>query len=256
MRFIMMPETDLWPQVAGSAEGPRFFRHRDVMYRTYKEKLFGISYTPFHLDSASGSYEPLIPAGADAAVKAVRDSEKSRKLAAMLAWLGCRFMLAKDELPPQLIGHERALLPGRLLDRGSTLWRVYETPSGPARARWLPEAEAGRLEKPLSAAGEPVGRPWAFSRPREDRFEAQGDAPSAGRLFLPEPHYPGWRAYVNGERKTISSALDGFSQVRVEGGAGRAVFVYRPLSWLLGLWTTLAALWALGLLGYYRMTAA
>lgn len=256
LRFFMLPETDLWPQVKRRSDDPRFAEFRDVMYRTYKEKLFGISYAPFHLDSASGSYEPLVPAGVDAAVKLIRVSGRSRGLAGMLAWMGCRLLLAKDEVPPHLVGHEEALLPGRLIDRGTALWRVYETPASPARARWLPEEEAGRLQGSLLDAGEPPASAWEYRRPREDRFEAEGEAPSAGRLFLAEPYYPGWRAYVDGERKTILPALDGFLQVRVDGGRSRAVFVYRPLSWLLGVWTSLAALAALALCGFYRMTEA
>ncbi|MBI5199963.1 MAG: YfhO family protein [Elusimicrobia bacterium] len=253
-RYFLQPETELWPQVARASNDPRFETFKDVVYRTYKGKLFGLSNLPYHLEAASGSYEPLVPSGVDAAVRTVRDGAQSRALADMLAWLGCRWLLTKDALPPQRVGHPAAMLPGRLLEKDTVLWHLYETPGNAARARWLAESDAGRLSGPLERAGEPVGRSWTFRRPREDRFEAEGEAPSEGRVFLPEPYYPGWRAYVDGEEQTIEPALEGFSQVRVDGGKHRVAFAYRPGSFLLGLLLSLAALAALARRGFNKMT--
>lgn len=252
LRYFQIPEIQLWPHVSRRSEDPRFERFRRLAYEGYKDKLFGLANLPFHLEAATGGYEPLVPEGVDLLVRTLRREEDQRGLGNRLAWLGCRILLENGPLAPHLVGHEGALLPGRVLERGTHLWEAYEAPEA-ARARWLPEAEKGRLGGDVLTAGEPAGVPVLVEKTREDRFGARGEAPSEGRLFLVEPYYPGWKAYVNGIPATIEKALEAFIQVRVPKGPWKASFVYEPASFLAGAWLSVAmlaglAIYAVGLL--------
>ncbi|MCX5789792.1 MAG: YfhO family protein [Elusimicrobia bacterium] len=245
-RYFMLPKGEIWPLVERESDDPRWARLRDAAYRSYKQKLFGLANLPFHLASATGVYEPLVPAESEIVAKMIEKNHETTRLAAMLAWTGCRFVLSKDELPPYVVGHEAALLPGRLLDRGLQLWRIYETPDGKSRARWLPEKEAQRLrERDVGGIGEVRGTEWSYKRLREDRFDVEGEAPEGGAVFVAEPFFPGWKAYSRGKTQPFERALGAFLQVRVPKGFSRLIFVYRPVSFVIGVAVTLATLFAL-----------
>ncbi|MBI4347045.1 MAG: YfhO family protein [Elusimicrobia bacterium] len=244
LRYYLFPEIEIWPYVGKASADPLFDKFREDMYRSYKQKLFGVSNVPFHLEAAAGGhYEPLVAAESEAVIKTIKEAETSRALPALLAWIGCRFALTRKELPPQFVAASpEAILPGRLVDRGKALWQVYETPTAPGRARWLPADRAGMLEGRLQDAGQPPADVWAFERPREDHFRAEGSAPAEGTLFLAEAFYPGWRAFVNGKPAETSRALEAFTQVRVPAGPVRVDVRYRPSTFTRGVALMLAAL--------------
>jgi hypothetical protein len=77
------------------------------------------------------------------------------------------------------------------------------------------------------------------------RIEVNADTPSA--LMLTDANYPGWRAYVNGERVPVLTANYLFRAVIVPKGTSVVEFVYQPNSLRLGAVISLAAL--LGLSG-------
>jgi hypothetical protein len=55
------------------------------------------------------------------------------------------------------------------------------------------------------------------------------DAPADGYLVLADLYYPGWNAYVQGERRPILSLEEVFRAVQVRAGRHEAVFRYEPL---------------------------
>ncbi|MDQ3702355.1 MAG: YfhO family protein, partial [Chloroflexota bacterium] len=60
-------------------------------------------------------------------------------------------------------------------------------------------------------------------------------------LFLADPAYPGWKAYLDGQETQIYRANFLFRAVYVPAGPHTVEFVYRPRSFRLGLLLTLAA---------------
>ena len=59
-------------------------------------------------------------------------------------------------------------------------------------------------------------------------------APDRGVLVIGDTHYPGWRAYVDGERSTVSLSHDLLRSVVVKPKSRLAVFAYQPQSFRLG----------------------
>lgn len=55
-------------------------------------------------------------------------------------------------------------------------------------------------------------------------------------LFLSDTFYPGWEAYVDGEKEKIVRANYAFRAVPVRSGSKTVKFVYNPKSFKIGLW--------------------
>jgi uncharacterized membrane protein YfhO len=72
-----------------------------------------------------------------------------------------------------------------------------------------------------------------------------------GWLVLADAWFPGWHAYANGEELTIYPAYGLFRAVQLPENASTVEFIYRPLSFTLGLWLTLLA-WPAWLLFWSR----
>ena len=64
-------------------------------------------------------------------------------------------------------------------------------------------------------------------------IEAALEAP--GYLLLLDTYYPGWKAYVDGERVSIHRADYNFRAVTLPAGRSHVSFEYRPASFALGL---------------------
>jgi hypothetical protein len=63
-----------------------------------------------------------------------------------------------------------------------------------------------------------------------DRVEIDVDTPKAGIAVLHDLFYPGWEAFVDGQRETILRANLLFRGVEVPAGHHRVTFSFRPLS--------------------------
>jgi hypothetical protein len=63
-----------------------------------------------------------------------------------------------------------------------------------------------------------------------------------GYLLLNDIYFPGWKAYVDGQRAKIFRANGIFRAVRVDKGRHRVVFKYRPLSVVIGALISLLSL--------------
>jgi uncharacterized membrane protein YfhO len=62
-----------------------------------------------------------------------------------------------------------------------------------------------------------------------------------GVVILTDPAFPGWRAYIDGQRVPLIEAYGGVRGVLVEAGDHLVEMRYRPWSVLLGALMTLAA---------------
>jgi hypothetical protein len=69
--------------------------------------------------------------------------------------------------------------------------------------------------------------------PNMVKIEVSSDGPSF--LFLSDTYYPGWEAYIDGVRTHIYRANYCFRAVRVPSGEHIVKFVYRPLSFRVGV---------------------
>lgn len=70
-----------------------------------------------------------------------------------------------------------------------------------------------------------------------------------GMLILQDQFYPGWHATINGKKSTIYNVNYLFRGVHVEAGTSLINFVYRPMSFYLGLFlSSISVLCLLGIL--------
>ncbi len=98
------------------------------------------------------------------------------------------------------------------------------------------EADGGGGVIVLRAEGKAT---LAERTPHDLLLEAKALRP--GYLVLSDTYYPGWRAYVDGERVDIERANYLFRAVRVGKGEHEVRFLYRPASFLCGLFLSLVA---------------
>ncbi|MGH2722283.1 MAG: YfhO family protein, partial [Actinomycetota bacterium] len=70
---------------------------------------------------------------------------------------------------------------------------------------------------------------------------------AGGVLVLTDTWYPGWRATVDGEPAPVLEVDHALRGVVLPPGAHLVEFRYRPLSFLVGAWTSVATLAGLGL---------
>jgi hypothetical protein len=78
------------------------------------------------------------------------------------------------------------------------------------------------------------------------RLEVHTDAP--GWLFVADSWYPGWRARVNGEDRTVYPAQLAGKAVRLDAGLNRVRLRYAPLSFRIGAYISLATVLAFALI--------
>ena len=71
-------------------------------------------------------------------------------------------------------------------------------------------------------------------------FEVRSQAP--GFLVVNNTYYPGWRALVNGENRTVMKANYLFQAVEIPSGISTVSLFYRPVSFLLGCFSLLVML--------------
>jgi hypothetical protein len=67
-----------------------------------------------------------------------------------------------------------------------------------------------------------------------EEIAIQANLSAAGWLVLGEWYYPGWRVWVDGERKEVLRADYALRAVQVDGGLHEIVFRYRPVSVYVG----------------------
>ncbi len=89
----------------------------------------------------------------------------------------------------------------------------------------------------------PLGPEWVRITAYEpERVEVEAELTAPGYLVLTDAHYPGWRAWVDGEEVPIATANRLFRAVYLEAGRHRVEFRFRPRSLWLGAMMSLAGL--------------
>ncbi len=77
---------------------------------------------------------------------------------------------------------------------------------------------------------------------RSSRVECEVYAETDGYLVLLDSYYPGWHAYVDGNKAEVLRANFAFRAVSIPPGEHRAEFIYKPVSFYLGFALSLIAL--------------
>lgn len=125
----------------------------------------------------------------------------------MLNEMNARLIVTASALPSPL---------RQVWSRPDTPVRVYENPDAKARFFWEREEEGNVIET-LELL--------------PSRAELRAVCASDNRLVWSQPHYPGWRADVDGAPAEIEPHRDLFLSVRLTAGEHRVVFAFKP-SWL------------------------
>lgn len=145
-------------------------------------------------------------------------------------------------LPRAFVVHDAVVAAGH-----EDAWqRIHDSAFDPAAAVVIEGSEplAG-----LRAAGGPAE--VRVLRYETDRVELEVDNPAPGYLVLSDPFYPGWQALVDGQPAPLERADYAFRAVPVPAGSHQVTFVFRPLTWHLGLAITIATLVVLAALGIW-----
>ena len=239
--FQRFTAAESWAYVNKDDPSREYREFKEDIFRTFKQRLYGIGNAVYHLPAGSGDFEPLIPAPLEAASRELIAADAGRR-EALMRWMGLRFWLARaaDQGPP-------------LVYRGPHLWYVYEAEGERTPAYWLPSSEAAALRGPLAAVSAAFpGRYWGFERPREDEALVRGTAPGEGTVCVAQTAYGGWQAFVNGKAVPVENAFGLFLSVAVPAGPVEIRLRYRPWTYAAGCWMSLLFLSALAAAGWTR----
>ncbi len=86
--------------------------------------------------------------------------------------------------------------------------------------------------------GPPSGGTLVVRRLDVNEIEIEATTSAPAYLVMSEVYYPGWRAEVNGRPARILPANFAFRAVYLEPGAHRVRMIFLPLSWFVGLGTS------------------
>jgi hypothetical protein len=135
-----------------------------------------------------------------------------------------------DALPRAYIVHRT-----RILDDEAAIAALAD--------RWFSPAQEAIL-----AQGQPLQEnPLALSQAvvteyEPERITIQASTEAPGYLILSDAWYPGWAATVDGQRVNVERANVHFRGVYLEPGTHTVRFVYRPVSYLVGLGISITTL--------------
>jgi hypothetical protein len=94
---------------------------------------------------------------------------------------------------------------------------------------------------------------WSMLKLSPGEFEVVGSAAREGILFMSEPFYPDWRAYLDGDKVEVFPVFRFFRGIRVTAGSHTVRMVYQPPSVFRGAFLSCLGLlvwvgWGVGLL--------
>lgn len=138
----------------------------------------------------------------------------------------------------------------RASDEAATL-EVIRGGSLPDGSRWEPQRTALVESEPRAGLVSGVGKGSAeVTRHEANRVDVKTEADAPSILVLAENHYPGWRAYVDGESAGVLRVNYNLRGVFVPAGSHEVRFVYRPKSAMIGLAVSLLTAAALAFVAY------
>ncbi len=218
-------------------------RHAGAGVVDWKTRLYGLTNSPFRLRSAANFGEPLVPRPNYAFMDYLYTRASAEAAARALPWAGARFLLTPGPVAAP-----------SLSDEGETLWRVNRARAPAALAYALDERAGAALPAGLPEGDVALGSPLPLAWGREDRFQARGEQKAAGWVYIAEPRYPGWKAFLEtpaGRRRVEpEAALLAFQKVAVPAGPWRLSFRFEPDVWAAGRLVTVGALLAFALYWY------
>lgn len=221
-RFFLSPRA--------AAEQRGVGRSDEQAFLDLRHRLQGLSFLPFRIAAAGGDGEPLVPAGALAALDYARSRASAEAALPVLAWLDVKTLLR----------------PGPVAE--DPRWQAVAVPRA-GGAFFLP-AGAGL---PPSFEGVAFPRnPVERRAPRPDSEALDGAAPVAGLVVLSRTDYPGWRYWVNGEPAAPLRAFGTLPALIVPRGPWELRARYRPASAGAGMALSLLSLIAAGVNLYNR----
>ncbi len=163
-----------------------------------------------------------------------------------------------DALPRAFIVHGAEVLPSP----DAVLARLTDDGFDPSTTLLLEGQLALEGEKPASVVDRERSKSGErdhvrFIKYAPNRVVIEAELSQAGFLFLSDTYYPGWRAYVDGERGEMHRAHYLFRAVPLPAGRHTVEFEFAPLSfkigWIVSL-LTLTALISISLLFYHKGT--
>jgi hypothetical protein len=235
-RYLLSPRALQWQRGRGACAQEAF---SDV-----KHRLYGLTNTPFRLDSAGNFGEPLVPKRQYDFMDFLYRRGSLAEALPWLSWADVRVALTVDPYP-----HLRAQYAGE------KLWKIYRVPKA-ERARWLDEDSGASL--PASAGPTPPSPgKWEslrvlWSGSRSFRVDVHPSRP--GWLFVSEPGGRGWSAWAGKTRLRTDEALTAFQKIHLPPGDWEIFFRYDPASWKWGLILSLLSLGSLAAYWYNRLS--
>ncbi len=149
------------------------------------------------------------------------------------------------------------LASGELVANDEEALKVIRTgrlPSGeawePLRTALVEEPTGAAFDTSAGTAAPPAKGRAEVSSHEPNRVGVKTSSPSPALLVLSENHYPGWRAYVDGEPADLLRVDYNLRGVVLAAGEHEVEFVYRPASVIVGLFVSLLTAFALTPLGH------
>jgi hypothetical protein len=138
------------------------------------------------------------------------------------------------------------LVSGELVATSAEALAIIRSGSTASGQRWDPLAQA-LVEQPTGIGyGNGLERgKTEVTRLEPNRLDVKTESATPALLVLSENHYPGWRAYVDGQSVEVRRVNYNQRGVAVAAGSHVVSFRYRPKSVIIGLVVSLLTLVAL-----------
>lgn len=195
---------------------------------------------------------------------ASEDSDKKQRL---MNLLGVRFIVAKDDTLRYSWRPKTSEYPKNKYDLlfQQNVWQVYKNKDSLPRAAIFYNYAVIKNddtiiqtffqkdfsyksiiileEKPLQSLQKENQeiKPAVIKKYSPNRVDIEVDTKSSGMLFLSDTYYPGWKAYLGQKETKIYRADYIFRAVFVPGGKHTVSFVYQPISFIIGLFTSIVS---------------
>jgi hypothetical protein len=171
-----------------------------------------------------------------------------------LSFLGVRYAITPRSMAPpdgwRIVADDRS---SRLIENGRAMPRVFV----PRRIRFIDSNETTNQE--MAVATDFAEQAWILAPDSPPRMIDNGDGvlhvrrrgasydvdvttPTGCRIVITETGWPGWRAYVDGERAKIEQANRAFLSVYIRRGQHHVRVVYLPDAFVLGRALSVATL--------------
>jgi len=162
-------------------------------------------------------------------------------------------LITAEKVMPRAVLVKQAIVLPRLEDQMQYIKRSDFDPQKQVLLEAVPPENVP--PNPKGTEAPPDGNNVVITKYQPNRIELNCVSDSDTYLVLSELFYPGWRAYIDGDKVQILRADYLLRAVPLTAGRHNVVFVYRPASFLIGAAITIFTLLLLGalyLLLYFR----